>query len=56
MLKLICRFRCDERGAAVIEYGLLLAFAVVVCLAAMRLLGGAISSALSYCATALAAI
>jgi pilus assembly protein Flp/PilA len=37
----------DERGASVVEYALLLALIVVVCIAAMTLLGNSVGTRLS---------
>jgi len=39
--------RDDEEGASLVEYGLLLSLVAVVCIAAITLLGGSISSMLS---------
>jgi pilus assembly protein Flp/PilA len=39
MKELINRFRRDEQGAALAEYGLLLALIAVVCIAAITALG-----------------
>ena len=37
----------EERGASLVEYALLVALIAVVCLAALKLLGGGASTALS---------
>jgi pilus assembly protein Flp/PilA len=39
MKKLLKRFRRDEEGASLVEYGLLLGLIAVVCLGAVTLLG-----------------
>ena len=54
--KLICRFRRDEDGAALIEYGMLIGLIAVVCLVAVTTLGTEISSAFSYYAAHLAGV
>ena len=46
----------DERGAAVVEYALLIGLISVTCLGAMSLMGQEISTALSNLATALSTI
>jgi pilus assembly protein Flp/PilA len=56
MLKRIKRFRQDERGAALIEYGLLIGLIAVICAAAVTLLGQELSGALSIYAASLSAI
>jgi pilus assembly protein Flp/PilA len=38
------RFNTDERGAALVEYALLVALIAVVCIGALTLLGNGISS------------
>jgi pilus assembly protein Flp/PilA len=53
MLQLIKRFREEEKGAALVEYGLLLGLIAVICIAAISLLGGNISNAFSSVAAAL---
>jgi pilus assembly protein Flp/PilA len=52
----INRFRRDERGAALIEYGLLIGLLAVVCAAAVTLLGNEISQAFSFYADSLSVI
>ena len=37
------KFSSDERGAAMVEYGLLLALIAVIAIAALTLLGGQVS-------------
>jgi pilus assembly protein Flp/PilA len=56
MLKRINHFCRDERGAALIEYGLLIGLIAVVCAAAVTLLGQELSAALSNYAAALSVI
>jgi pilus assembly protein Flp/PilA len=56
MLKLINHFRRDERGAALIEYGLLIGLIAVICAAAVTLLGQELSTALSSYAASLSVI
>ena len=41
------KFVRDEEGASLVEYGLLLSLVAVVCIAAVTLLGGSISTMLS---------
>ena len=41
------KFVCDEEGASLVEYGLLLSLVAVVCIAAVSLLGTNISSMLT---------
>jgi pilus assembly protein Flp/PilA len=56
MQELINRFRQEERGAALLEYGLLVGLIAVICLAAITLIGDEISSAFSSYASALGVI
>jgi len=56
MLQLINHFRWDERGAALIEYGLLIGLIAVICAAAVTLFGQEISAALSSYAASLSSI
>jgi pilus assembly protein Flp/PilA len=51
MRKLINRFRRDDRGAAMVEYALLVALIAVVAVAAVTLLGQDVSSAFSIVAS-----
>jgi pilus assembly protein Flp/PilA len=44
MRKLIVRFRSDEEGAALIEYGMLVGLIAVVCVVAVQLLGTQINT------------
>ena len=41
------KFSSDERGAALVEYGLLVALIAVVAIAALTLLGGRVSAKFS---------
>ena len=50
-MKSIKTFLREEEGAALAEYGLLVALIAVVCVAAVTLLGGNVSRALDYAAT-----
>ena len=54
LLQLIKRFRRDERGAALVEYGLLVGLIAVVCMAAVTILGTQISGPFSVIASDLA--
>lgn len=56
MRKLIYRFRWNEDGAALVEYGLLIGLIAVVCLVAVTTLGTEISAAFSYYAAHLAGV
>jgi pilus assembly protein Flp/PilA len=56
MRKLINRFRRDDEGAALVEYGMLVGLIAVICVAAVTLLGHEVSSAFSYIASALSTI
>jgi pilus assembly protein Flp/PilA len=56
MRQLINRFRRDEEGAALVEYGMLVGLIAVICIAAVTLLGQEVSSAFSAIAVALASI
>jgi len=47
MRKLINRFRRDDEGAALVEYGLLVGLIAVVCAAGVTLFGQEISTAFS---------
>ena len=44
---ILAKLNCDERGASMVEYGLLLALIAVVCIAALGFLGLAIAGTLS---------
>jgi pilus assembly protein Flp/PilA len=54
MYKLVDRFRRDQQGAALAEYGLLVALIAVVCVVAVTALGTQISTAFSTIASDLA--
>ena len=54
MKKLVNRFHRNEEGAALAEYGLLVALIAVVCVIAVTALGTQISTAFSQIASALA--
>jgi pilus assembly protein Flp/PilA len=56
MRKLIDRFRGDDEGAALVEYGMLVGLIAVICVAAVTLLGNEVSSGFSAIAAALSAI
>ena len=56
MRKIINRFRQNEEGAALVEYGLLVGLIAVICVAAVTLLGQEISAAFSTIAVKLSAI
>jgi pilus assembly protein Flp/PilA len=56
MRKIINRFRQNEEGAALVEYGLLVGLIAVICVAAVTLLGTDVSSAFSAIAARLSAI
>jgi pilus assembly protein Flp/PilA len=56
MRKLISRFRQDEEGAALVEYGMLVGLIAVICVAAVTLLGQEVSTAFSAIANALSVI
>ncbi len=55
LLQLINRFRRNEDGAALAEYGLLVALIAVVCVVAVTALGTQVSKAFSTIASDLAA-
>ena len=55
LLQLINRFRRNEDGAALAEYGLLVALIAVVCVVAITTLGTQISTAFSKIASAIGA-
>jgi pilus assembly protein Flp/PilA len=56
MCKLIHRFRWDEDGAALIEYGMLIGLIAVICFVAVTTIGTEISTAFSRYAVGLASI
>jgi pilus assembly protein Flp/PilA len=51
LVQLINRFRRDEEGAALVEYGLLVGLIAVICIAAVTLLGQEVSTAFSIIAS-----
>jgi pilus assembly protein Flp/PilA len=53
MRKLINRFRREEEGAALVEYGMLVGLIAVICVVAVTTLGTEVSSAFSAIAAAL---
>jgi pilus assembly protein Flp/PilA len=55
LLQLINRFRRDEDGAALAEYGLLVALIALVCIAAITTLGTQVSTIFSKIASAIGA-
>ena len=54
MCKLINRFRREEDGAALVEYGMLVGLIAVICVVAVTTLGTEVSQAFSNIASALA--
>ena len=56
MLKHIRRFRRDEEGAALVEYGLLVGLIAVACAVAITLVGQEISDGFSSVASALSGV
>ena len=56
MRKILNRFRQNEEGAALVEYGMLVGLIAVICVAAVTLLGQDVSSAFSAIAAQLSAI
>ena len=56
MRKFLNRFRQNEEGAALVEYGLLVGLIAVICVAAVTLLGQEVSTAFSRIAVELSAI
>jgi pilus assembly protein Flp/PilA len=56
MREIINRFRRDEKGAALVEYGMLVGLIAVICVAAVTLLGTDVSGAFSTIASDLAKI
>jgi len=56
MRTLIGRFRQDEDGAALVEYGMLVGLIAVICVLAVTALGTEVSTAFSKYASALAVI
>ena len=56
MLNMINQLRQDEKGAALVEYGLLVGLIAVICVVAVTLLGQEISDAFSKIALDLSSI
>ena len=56
VLQLINRFRRDDEGAALVEYGMLVGLIAVICVVAVTTLGTEVSTAFSKIATALSGI
>ena len=56
MRKLVNRFRRDNEGAALVEYGMLVGLIAVICVVAVTTLGTEVSAAFSTIAAALSAI
>jgi pilus assembly protein Flp/PilA len=56
MRKLVDRFRRDNEGAALVEYGMLVGLIAVICVAAVTLLGSEVSTAFSLIAASLSSI
>ena len=55
ILQLLDRFRRDEQGAALVEYGILVGLIAVICIAAVVIVGTQVSTAFSKIASALQA-
>jgi pilus assembly protein Flp/PilA len=56
LLQLINRFRKEEEGAALVEYGMLVGLIAVICVVAVTALGTEISTAFSTIANALSGV
>ncbi|MGA7262027.1 MAG: Flp family type IVb pilin [Stellaceae bacterium] len=56
MHRLINRFRREEEGAALVEYGILVGLIAVICVVAVTTLGTEVSTAFSAIASALSGI
>ena len=56
MGKLINRFRRDDEGAALVEYGMLVGLIAVICVVGVTTLGTEVSTAFSKIASALAGV
>ena len=56
VLQLVNRFRRDDEGAALVEYGMLVGLIAVICVVAVTTLGTEISTAFSAIASALSSI
>jgi pilus assembly protein Flp/PilA len=44
MLAVVSRLMCDERGATAVEYGLIAALIIVICIAAIQIVGTQLNS------------
>ena len=56
MRKLINRFRRDDEGAALVEYGMLVGLIAVICVVAVTALGTEVSTAFSKIASSLSGV
>jgi pilus assembly protein Flp/PilA len=56
MRKFLNRFRKDEQGAALVEYGMLVGLIAVICVVAITLLGQEVSNAFSIIASDLKSV
>jgi pilus assembly protein Flp/PilA len=56
MRKLINRFRREDEGAALVEYGMLVGLIAVICVVAVTTLGTEVSQAFSKIASGLAGV
>ena len=56
VLQLINRFRKEEEGAALVEYGMLVGLIAVICVVAVTTLGTEVSTAFSTIASSLSTI
>jgi pilus assembly protein Flp/PilA len=56
VLQLINRFRRDDEGAALVEYGMLVGLIAVICVVAVTTLGTEVSTAFSKIASSLTGI
>ena len=56
MHNLIIRFHRDDKGAALVEYGMLVGLIAVICVIAVTTLGTEVSTAFSRIAAALTAL
>jgi pilus assembly protein Flp/PilA len=56
MRKIINRFRRDDEGAALVEYGMLVGLIAVICVVAVTTLGTEVSTAFSKIAAALSGV
>jgi pilus assembly protein Flp/PilA len=56
MYTVIDRFRREEEGAALVEYGMLVGLIAVICVVAVTTLGTEVSTAFSNIANSLAAL